>query len=68
MSELEPAPALPYKVVCISMYHADIAALDERVALCRAGGLTRMSKSQLIRIALRRLDLEAVIADGGELR
>lgn len=49
-----------YKTVCISMYTADVDGLDAKVAELRRRGLSRMSKSQLIRIALEQLDLDRV--------
>lgn len=49
-----------YKVICISMYTRDIGLMEEKVAELRRRGLTKMSKSELIRIALSQLDLERV--------
>lgn len=49
-----------YKIICISMYTEDIAELDAKVAELKRRGLTKMSKSELIRIALRALDIDAV--------
>lgn len=49
-----------YKVVCISMYTRDVDKLGEMVAELKRRGLTAMSKSKLIRIALAQLDLERV--------
>lgn len=59
----DSTPSPKYKVICISMYIDDVSALTNAVKRCRRAGLSRMSKSQLIRIALQRLDLDAVIAD-----
>lgn len=47
-----------YKVICISMYTADIEALDVKVAELKRRGCTRANKSQLIRLALDELDLD----------
>lgn len=52
-----------YTVACISMYGRDMLALDAAVERCKREGLTRASKSWLIRRALDRLDLAALIAD-----
>jgi hypothetical protein len=56
-------PGLSYKTICISMYLDDLAELDSAVKRCQTGGLRKMSKSQLIRIALSRLDVEALITE-----
>jgi hypothetical protein len=64
----QSAPAAPppepptYKVIAISMYLPGIAAMDASVDRCKAAGLTRMSRSKLIRIALAGLDVDALIA------
>ena len=47
-----------YKVVCISLYTHDIEALDAKVQELKRRGLTKMSKSQLIRIALSQIDID----------
>lgn len=52
-----------YKTICISMYLDDIVGMETAVKRCKAAGLSRMSKSQLIRIALQRLDVDALIAE-----
>ncbi len=49
---------LPYKVICISMYHSDIALLKQRVAELKRRGWTKANKSHLIRLAIAALDLE----------
>jgi hypothetical protein len=54
-----------YKVVCISIYTSDLADLDAKVEALKARGLTKMSRSQLIRLAVGRLDIDA-IETGGE--
>ena len=51
------APKRPYKVICISVYNDDLQAMDAKVALMRAKGWTKMSRSGLIREALDRLDV-----------
>ncbi len=45
-----------YKVICISMYTSDLAALDEKVAVLKERGLPRVSRSALIRYALSKVD------------
>jgi hypothetical protein len=49
-----------YKVVCISLYTQDIANLEAKVAELKRRGYTKANKSQLIRLALRNLDLDDV--------
>jgi hypothetical protein len=49
-----------YKVICISMYNDDLHRLDEMVDALKARGLTKASRSALIRVALEQLDLEKV--------
>lgn len=49
-----------YKVVAVSVYHADIEQLAAKVAEARRRGHHGMSKSRLVRIALRRLDVAAL--------
>lgn len=49
-----------YKIICISMYTKDIDNLDEMVAELKRRGHTKANKSQLIRIALNQLDLDAL--------
>ena len=48
--------ALPYEVICISMYREDLAALDAKVAELKAAGHRKMSRSALIRFALATVD------------
>ena len=50
-----------YKVICISMYTRDIDALEEKVAELKRRGWTKANKSQMIRLALRELNLEKVV-------
>lgn len=54
----KPEPA--YRVVCISLYHDDIAALGGRVDMLKTLGWSGANKSHLIRIALARLDSKAL--------
>lgn len=70
-ADREPPPEKPakkakkpkpthYKVVCISLYTQDIANLEAKVAELKRRGYTKANKSQLIRLALRNLDLDSV--------
>jgi hypothetical protein len=47
-----------YKVVCISLYTQDIENLEAKVAELKRRGHTKANKSQLIRVALRQLDID----------
>lgn len=49
---------LPYKVICISLYHEDLRALDQRVEQLKRKGVTRANRSALIRYALANVDLD----------
>ena len=49
-----------YKVVCISLYTQDIEELEAKVAELKRRGFTKANKSQLIRFALRQLDIDTV--------
>lgn len=49
-----------YKIICISIYTNDLAALEDKVAELKRRGHTKMNKSQLIRLALSQLDLDRV--------
>lgn len=49
-----------YKVICISMYTRDIEELEAKVAELKRRGWTKANKSQLIRLALAQLDLDAL--------
>ena len=55
----EPKPA-HYKVICISLYNADLEQLDRLVDELKARGLTKANRSALIRVALDQLDLDKV--------
>lgn len=56
-------PARPWRCICISAYVDDIERVDAAVELLKAHGHTKMSRSELLRIAFARLDLDALIAD-----
>jgi hypothetical protein len=47
-----------YKVICISMYTRDIEELEAKVAELKRRGWTKANKSQLIRLALSKIDLD----------
>jgi hypothetical protein len=49
-----------YKVICISLYNEDLKQLDHMVAKLKRRGLTKASRSALIRFALSRVDLDEV--------
>jgi hypothetical protein len=49
-----------YKIVSISLYHEDIELLNRMVAELKRRGHYKANKSQLIRYALKRLDLSRV--------
>jgi hypothetical protein len=49
-----------YKVICISMYTQDLTNLDAMVDALKARGLTKASRSSLIRFALAGVDLGSV--------
>jgi hypothetical protein len=49
-----------YKVICISTYTKDLAQLDANVAELKRRGKTKMTRSELIRVALAKLDLDEV--------
>lgn len=63
-----PAPEPRFVTLCISTYPEDRDVMDAMVDQCKRAGLTRMSRSQLLRIALKRLDLEQVIAELRDVR
>jgi hypothetical protein len=62
----KPAAPLPpekpthYKVICISMYTKDLAQLDALVDALKARGMTKASRSALIRAALDQVDLDKI--------
>ncbi len=49
-----------YKVICISMYTKDLERLDQLVEALKARGMTKASRSALIRAALDQVDLDKV--------
>jgi hypothetical protein len=49
-----------YKTICISLYDADLVALDAKVADLKERGYRRTNRSQLIRLALQLLDTRNV--------
>jgi len=51
---------LHYKVICISMYTKDLDRLDALVSELKSRGLTKASRSALIRAALDQIDLDKV--------
>jgi hypothetical protein len=63
---VQAATPADYVVTCISTYPADLIAADAAVARLKAGGLRHMTRSRLIRIALAKLDVDAVLAEETE--
>lgn len=57
-SETSKGKPTHYKVVCISLYTQDIENLEATVAELKRRGHTKANKSQLIRQALRQLDID----------
>ena len=49
-----------YKVICISMYTDDLGKLDKMVDDLKARGMTKASRSALIRYALDQVKLDSV--------
>jgi len=49
-----------YKVICISMYTKDLLRLDALVDALKARGMTKASRSALIRAALDQVDLDKI--------
>jgi hypothetical protein len=49
-----------YKVICISMYTKDLERLDALVDELKTRGVTKASRSALIRAALDQVDLDRV--------
>ena len=49
-----------YKVICISMYTKDLERLDALVDELKARGMTKASRSALIRAALDQVELDKV--------
>ena len=49
-----------YKIICISLYNEDLVRLDEMVTNLKKRGLTKASRSALIRYALSNVNLDLV--------
>ncbi len=49
-----------YKVICISLYTRDLDQLDAMVEELKAKGVTKASRSALIRAALEQVDLDKI--------
>jgi len=49
-----------YKVICISLYTKDLERLDVMVEELKSKGVTKASRSALIRAALDQVDLDKV--------
>ena len=56
-STAQPKPQ-HYKVICISMYTKDLDRLDAMVDELKSRGVTKASRSALIRAALDQVDLD----------
>jgi len=52
-----------YKLVCISLYLDDIARLEALVDELKRRGHPRANKSQLVRLALEKVDLRTLVGD-----
>ena len=50
-----------YKVICISMYTGDLERMDTLVDELKARGITKASRSALIRAALDQVDLGKIV-------
>lgn len=50
-----------YKVICISMYTGDLERMDTLVDELKARGITKASRSALIRAALEQVDLGKIV-------
>ena|SRR5580658_3053393 len=59
-SRRSQAKAEHYRVICISLYTKDLERLDGLVRELKARGLTKASRSALIRVALDQVDLDRV--------
>ncbi len=49
-----------YKVICISMYTADLDRLDEAVRELKRRGFTRANRSAVLRAAMLQIDLSKI--------
>lgn len=56
----KPAAPTHYKVICISIYTQDLDELNEKVAELKRRGWSKANRSQLIRIALSRLNIDEI--------
>ncbi len=52
-----------YDVICISLYSEDLVELDAKVEALKAHGHRRVSRSSLIRLALKHLDVDNLPRD-----
>jgi hypothetical protein len=55
-----------WHALCVTMPESALASLDAEIARLRASGVTKMSRSRLIRIALRVADPDVVLAAARE--
>jgi hypothetical protein len=58
-----PRAPTHYKTVCVSLYTRDVDDLKAKVAELKRRGLTKASASWLIRLALSRLDIDAIAVE-----
>ena len=58
----------PYKVIALSLYDSSLAELDALVERAKRAGVKQANRSAMIRVALKRLDLDAVLAEGDPVR
>ena len=58
-------PARPFRIISISTYTDTLVEIDAAVSRLRAAGHTKMSRSELLRIAFGRLDLDSLVASRG---
>lgn len=63
-----PRDERTYEIIAISLYKADLVQLDRAVDKCKQAGMARMSRSQLLRIALKRLDMAKLLREIARLR
>ena len=63
-ARLKKSKPTHYKVISISMYTIDLTALDDKVAECKRRGWTKATRSELIRIALAKLEVDHVTFPG----
>lgn len=57
---VSPLAPKGYKVICISIYNADLERLDEKLCELKSRGYSKASRSALIRVALDQVDLNKV--------